>query len=186
MNTRWDESLPPSAESCYKRFCRKAQSCKLPGAQMPKVLLVGRRLALSGFLSERLSQLGCECVRAECYRDAVARLEETVFDFVLSEIHLPDSSATPLMARLEKSATTLYYCVGVHHGSWWLPAVERGRTCWGEPALRPSEFGPLLMRSIAEAAEREKTRVAVLETLPPACPPESVAPVPILLRKASA
>lgn len=121
----------------------------------PTVLLVGKSLTLSNFFAENLRRRGCLCCLTDCYRDAVSLLEKTDFDLVLSEMHLSDGSAFPLMARLEKSGTTLYYCVGVYHGSWWLPAVERGRIAWGEAAMRPEDFRTVLAQVIADIAAKK-------------------------------
>ncbi len=105
-----------------------------------KILLVGPSLGMSPFFAQRLRQQGYECSAAACYRDAEHLIHESTFDLVLSEMHLAEGSAHPLMARLEGSAATVFFRVDVHHGCWWLPALEFGRVVWGAPALRQEEF----------------------------------------------
>jgi hypothetical protein len=44
------------------------------------------------------------------------------------------------MNLLEGSGTTVFYFYAVEHGCWWLPALKRGRKCFGSPAFRGREF----------------------------------------------
>ncbi|MBI3661724.1 MAG: hypothetical protein HY234_01545 [Acidobacteria bacterium] len=139
-------------------------------ADTPHILLVGRSFTPGSQFFERLCRSGCACQIANSLEDARAAVRARTFDLVLSEMGLPDGSAFPLMALLERTKTTLYFCVGVHDGCWWLPALERGRRVWGEAALRPAEFA----RALAELLGTDALHAAA------SAPAANVIPIPVL------
>jgi DNA-binding NtrC family response regulator len=154
----------------------------------PEVLLVGPSLNMSPFFAEQMRGRGFACRGVACYRDAEGLLKHHAFDLVLSEMQLPDGSGLPLMARLEGTDSTLFFCVRVHRGSWWLPAVERGRVTWGAAALRSDEFlkawESLLPATVVEMPAVE-LHAEVSETGPRKLP-QRVEAFPAPLRKAMA
>lgn len=115
-----------------------------------QVLLVGMSVAAASELRQWLERRGCHCRMAASYREACGLLRRASFDLVLSQMHLPDGSAYPLLAALQGVSTTLFFCLAVHHGCWWLPAIDRGQMCWGAPALRPREFARALDTVVGE------------------------------------
>jgi len=109
-------------------------------AESPLILLVGRGFTPGSQFLERLCRNGCACKVAHSLDEAGTALRSAHFELVLSEMSLPEGSAFPLIALLEHTPATLFFCVGVHDGCWWLPALDRGRRTWGQAALRPAEF----------------------------------------------
>ena len=109
-------------------------------AASPKIFLVGKGFTPGSAFLERLCGSGCECAVASGLDEARTALSGTQFDVVLSEMSLLDGSAFPLIGLLEGTPATLFFCVGVRDGCWWLPAIARGRKTWGQAALRPAEF----------------------------------------------
>ncbi len=101
-------------------------------------------------------------------------LLQSNYDVVLSEWGLPDGAALPLLTWLEETSSTLFFCLAVHDGCWWLPALDRGRRCWGDPALRPAEFTSALDRMVEEllgrAVEPPASTTGDVLTLPPISP----------------
>lgn len=113
-------------------------------AASPTILLIGRDFRPGSQFLERLCREGCLCAVAKNFEEARVALLARQFDLVLSEMALPDGSALPLLGLLEGTPATLFFCVGVHDGCWWLPALDRGRRTWGQAALRPAEFAHAL------------------------------------------
>lgn len=121
-------------------------------AESPLILLVGRGFAPGSQFLERLCRNACACTVAHSLDEASTAVRSAHFDVVLSEMGLPDGSAFPLIALLERTPATLFFCVGVHESCWWLPALERGRRTWGQAALRPAEFAVLLAKLLGTDA----------------------------------
>jgi hypothetical protein len=113
-------------------------------SELPLILLVGRGFTPGSQFLERLCRNGCACKVAHSLDEVRTAIRAGSFDLVLSEMGLPDGSAFPLIALLDRTPATLFFCVGVHESCWWLPALERGRRTWGQAALRPAEFAVLL------------------------------------------
>lgn len=104
------------------------------------VLLIDeRRQGLSGLVG-RLKQLECACEFATSLEEACDQLSRQGCDLVLSRLRVRDQSLYPLIRLLEGSSITLFYSQPVEDGCWWLPALWRGRDCFGSAALRGSEF----------------------------------------------
>jgi hypothetical protein len=112
-------------------------------------LLVGENARDSLQLAEWLEARGGYCQFAQSYRDACFLISSTKFDLVLSEYHLSDRSALPLLDLLEGSLATLFFCTRIEDGSIWLKMLERGKRCVGVPVLRSNE----LARALAEVLE---------------------------------
>ena len=110
------------------------------GIRQIKVLLVGGTAKNSLGLMSWLYKRGCQCDFATSFRDACNLISHTQFDLVLSQYHLPDRTAFPLLDRLSGSAATLFFSTAVEDGCLWLPMLERGKRCVGAPLLRSSEF----------------------------------------------
>jgi hypothetical protein len=107
---------------------------------IPQILLItGSPMGLS-FLIARLKNSGCEIDFARSCKEANGFVRNRRFDLVLSDFRLSDGSPVPLADLLIGSSTTLLYSYPVEIGCWWLPAVKKGKSCWGSLAMRPSEF----------------------------------------------
>jgi hypothetical protein len=141
-------------------------------AASPMILLVGRGFTPGSAFVERLCRSGCVCAVAHSLDDARAAVHSTQFDVVLSEMGLLDDSAFPLIGLLEGTPATLFFCVGVHDGCWWLPALERGKKTWGQAALRPPEFA----RALAELLGADMLRAAAAAPNVIPMPPIEISP----------
>lgn len=118
-----------------------------------EVLLVGQDFHHAQILTVRLRQWGFHCHFAETLQAAAQLLSSYAVDVVLSEAHLPDGTGFGLVAALTALPVTAFICLPVEDSCYWLPALDRGRDCWGSPALRPAEFAlaiqKLARRSVA-------------------------------------
>ncbi|MCL4523219.1 MAG: hypothetical protein M1453_13620 [Acidobacteria bacterium] len=141
-------------------------------AESPAILLVGRSFAPGSHFLERLCRNGCACAVAHTLDEARAEIRAGSFDLVLSEMALPDGSAFPLIALLEGTGATLFFCVGVHDGCWWLPALARGERTWGQAALRPPDFA----RALAELLGVDMLRIAAAAPNVIPMPPIEISP----------
>ncbi|MFI5096741.1 MAG: hypothetical protein ACHQT6_02090 [Candidatus Acidiferrales bacterium] len=108
------------------------------------VLLVGQNWYSAQALSERLHGWGYRCHLADNMRAACDLLGSRQFDLVLSNTHLPDGTGFGLLAALDGLPVTVFLCLPVEDGCFWLPAIDAGKDCLGLPALRPSEFARAL------------------------------------------
>ncbi len=146
------------------------------------ILLIGRDFRPGSQFLERLCRSGCACAVAKNLEEARASLLARPFDLVLSDMALPDGSALPLLDLLEGTPATLFFCVGVHDGCWWLPALARGRRTWGEAALRPTEFAhaldALLAADPSHVVEAAPAAAAEIANIIPMPPIEIAAPKP--------
>jgi hypothetical protein len=106
----------------------------------PKVLLIADNPMGLSFLEARFNKWACEVHFALSCKAATAFVSHEPFDLVLSQFRLRDGSSYPLAGLLIGSNTTLVYSYPVETGSWWLPAVKNGQSCWGSLAMRPREF----------------------------------------------
>lgn len=140
-------------------------------AESPMILLVGRGFTPGSAFLERLSRNGCACTVAHTLDEASTAVRSAQFDVVLSEMSLPDGSAFPLIGLLEGTATTLFFCVGVHESCWWLPALERGRRTWGQAALRPAEFAGLLATLLGTGVLHTAASASAPNVIPMPAPP---------------
>lgn len=167
-------------------------------AGSPSILIVERDLTPGSPFLERLCRQGCDCAIARNLAEARAALAARKFDLVLSDMALPDGSAYPLLGALEGTAATLYFCIAVRNGCWWLPALRGGQRTWGQAALRPAEFMHELhvllgeeafSRSVEAAGAGDTPKASVIpmpqvELIPPK--PERVQPVKNKAQKSSA
>jgi hypothetical protein len=125
------------------------------GFRKPRVLLIGETINDSSYLAKRLEERGCHCSFAKSYQESASLLRQGGFDVVLSPARLRDCGGAPLIDQLNGSGATLFYYHAVERGCWWLPALRRGRECFGSPALRPSEFVTVLDELIKELRSEE-------------------------------
>jgi hypothetical protein len=115
-----------------------------------KALLVGESLSDSSSLAAHMHERGFQCEFASSSQRALSLTRIHDFDLVLSPIRLRDASLFFLMDLLDGSEVTLFYFQPVETGCVWLPAIRRGRRCFGLPALRPDEFASVLDAAIDE------------------------------------
>ena len=121
----------------------------------PKILLIAESPMGVSFLAARLKKWACEIHFASSCRIANALVSKQQFDLVLSEFRLWNESSNPLAALLIGSNSTLVYSYPVETGSWWLPAVRNGKSCWGSLAMQPSEFIGFLDDFLREIGSHE-------------------------------
>lgn len=121
-------------------------------------LLVGRGLMNSSRLVETFNAHQWKCQFAASYSEAHSHLDTNTFALLLSELYLPDGSASRLIPWLEGSQTTMFFSLSAGVVAWWLPAVDHGKACFGTAALRAAEFGRRLeecLREILRPMERD-------------------------------
>jgi DNA-binding NtrC family response regulator len=126
----------------------------------PTALIVVSELRAAEALMKRLVARGCNVRVATTCREVRALLETQVFEVVLSPVRLPDGSVYKLMPLVIGKPTTLAFLFTVQDGAWWLPAVEKGRECFGQCALRPSEFATMLDAILHDASTAPDQRKA--------------------------
>jgi response regulator RpfG family c-di-GMP phosphodiesterase len=115
------------------------------------VLLVGERFHVGAqALTERLRRSGFRCHFAGTMQVALEFLKSRGVDVVISEMHLSDGSGVGLVATLAGLPVTAFLCVPVEDSCLWLPAIDRGRDCWGREMLRPPDFA----RALEELAQQ--------------------------------
>lgn len=106
----------------------------------PQLLLVGKDANGASSLAGKLRGWGCRCDVASSCGEVCRLLNLRQFDVVLCEIDLPDGRGYRLIPLLLESQSSLFFSLPVEDGCWWLPAIVRGRHCFGSRALRPDEF----------------------------------------------
>lgn len=109
-------------------------------AQRRQALLVAKSVIGMVKLAEFLKNSGCDCQIVTSFHDARQRVASHSYDLILSETTLPDSRGYRLISLDLGSRTSLYFALPVYDSCLWLPAIVHGRHCFGEAALRPSEF----------------------------------------------
>lgn len=109
-------------------------------AQKRQALLVAKSVIGMVKLAEFLKKSGCDCHIVTSFQDARQLVALRSYDLILSETTLPDSSGYRLISLDLGSRTSLYFALPVYDSCLWLPAIVYGRHCFGEAALRPSEF----------------------------------------------
>jgi len=77
---------------------------------------------------------------------------------VLSTTRLRGRDLLPLADLLGGSKVTLFYTHSVELGCWWLPALWRGRRCFGSYAIPPSQFVSVLEELTNEIRRDAGTR----------------------------
>jgi DNA-binding NtrC family response regulator len=117
-----------------------------------KILLVGSRVAGPSFI-HGLSRLDYECKTLDTLGEALQLLKTEPFQMVLAQVRLEDGSGSTLMGPVVESGGDLFLHVVVQNGSVWMPAVRKGRDCWGASALKPGDF----KRQLASAAHTERS-----------------------------
>ncbi|MGH9860675.1 MAG: hypothetical protein ACRD5F_11685 [Candidatus Acidiferrales bacterium] len=148
-------------------------------AEALRVLVVEDGCDSSGILSQRLEDAGSVCRRARSIAHARGLLTGETFDLVLSSMRLPDGSARLLIPLLIDSEASLFCAQAMNDGCWWLPAVYRGRNCWGMAnPMRSEEFAFLL----EELAQQKIRDIALLMAERPA---DAAAPLPAIAGKSA-
>ena len=129
------------------------------------ILLVGKSLGSNLALSDFLQRLGGCLTRSETLADAALLLRLLQFKTVLSQMQLDDGSSSSPLRDLVAPSATLVLSVRVESGYVWVPALWKGRECWGTCMLRPAEFRArlreLLTRSRIEDSRARRVGVAV-------------------------
>lgn len=137
-----------------------------------RVLLVGDSPQVFCLCQKHLERNGCECEFVDCERTVWDTLGKSEFELVLS-LHTDRGSRNPSLAVLLNGLpTTLFYILRVEEGCWWVPIFRLGEECFGEPALRPTEFANALdavlkeIRTAAKATERSAISAPIFESTP--------------------
>ncbi len=125
-------------------------------------LLVGEGFCLnSQTLVEKLSKWGFRCRFANNVEAALQLSRSYPVDVVLSDVHLSDGTAFDLIEALEGLPVTAFLCLRVEDDCFWLPALDRGTTTWGSPALRPMEFTHALKELTGNGGNRVTASVKI-------------------------
>lgn len=115
-----------------------------------QVLLVAKSVIGMVKLAEFLQKAGCDCHIVTSYHDARQRVATDSYDLILSETTLPDANGYRLISLDLGPRASLYFALPVYDSCLWLPAIVHGRHCFGEAALRPSEFTRTLREVLQE------------------------------------
>ena len=115
-----------------------------------RILLVDEAVSDSSHLVTYMRNLGCLCALTRSFKGACALLLREQFDLVLSKFVLPGGGCHELETLLIGRYESLFYFYAVEGGCWWIPRVRHGQECWGEAALRPSEFVCVLKELISD------------------------------------
>jgi PleD family two-component response regulator len=142
----------------------------------PNVLVIRESVQHSSLLTW-LDQRGCEYSFATSCQEAFQILRNREFDVVLSPTRVRDGSLYPIMSLLEGSDTTVFYFYSVEYGSWWLPALRRGRKCFGSPAFRGREF-VVVLDEVMTQIQQNPLATAEIQPLLILPTPVSVVPPP--------
>lgn len=114
-------------------------------SQPIRVLLLGKHTA-SSVLFRHFERYDCECSFAGTVGEGLDLGRTKEFDFVLSTCRMSEAMEIVLSSG---SANCSAFCAfPVEESYWWLPLINKGRKCMGEPALRPREFAELLDRML--------------------------------------
>jgi len=111
-----------------------------------QVLLAGECASPHSCIAQRLEQWGADCSFARSSAEMCELVVEHIFDLIISGMTLKDGSVWRAVPLLEDSNSTMYCFHPIEDGCLWIKVVDRGRACWGAPALRPREFGRLLQQ----------------------------------------
>lgn len=115
----------------------------MDGEDVVRVLLVGDN-PKSFSLSRQLLELNaCECHFAGSVEAAEDLVRLWQFDIVLSTHRVPSNAIQSLVGLLSGSGTSLFACLRVEEGLWWLPVLQFGKDCYG-PAFLVGEFARIL------------------------------------------
>ncbi len=105
-----------------------------------QVLLVAKSVIGMVKLAEFLQKASCDCHIVTSFHHARQRVAANSYDLILSETTLPDANGYRLISLDFEPRASLYFALPVYDSCLWLPAIVHGRHCFGEAALRPSEF----------------------------------------------
>ena len=105
-----------------------------------RVLVVGEK-AQEFLTSQQLFERNnCQCRFAKSHKEVVVLPNLRDYDIVLSALRVPGESVRGLIALLSGSRASLFCSLRVERGYWWLPVLNRGKECFGTPALRLVDF----------------------------------------------
>ncbi|MBI3485021.1 MAG: hypothetical protein HY012_07710 [Acidobacteria bacterium] len=114
-------------------------------------LLVGANVQSYLGLQRQLSKRGWEsCLVCSC-QEALTLLAKKDFDLVISGLSLSDGKGSGLIPLLTGRNTNLFFYLQVEDGCWWLPAIRRGKECWGAAAIPWKDFGASVETLLEEA-----------------------------------
>jgi hypothetical protein len=118
----------------------------------PSVLLVGRNGSWGSLVLKSLQKFGCELSFQAPQNVTPLFVSESRYDVILLDSTVPPEQRRQLAAALAGSGTSIYYTFPVENGCWWLPALQHGQDCHGEPAFRRNEFPGELERVLWNSA----------------------------------
>jgi hypothetical protein len=111
-----------------------------------KVLIVGPTAHRATDVICRFESCACDIWVVET-RAETMRLKPERFDFVLSQMNLPDGSADEILRLLEGTHTHMFVNLSFHNDCWWLHVLDRGQNRWWKPTLvSPEDFLTLIDR----------------------------------------
>jgi response regulator RpfG family c-di-GMP phosphodiesterase len=104
-----------------------------------RVLIVGPTARRATHVMCRLEGWGCDVCFVENCAEALRMLKSDPFDFVLSQLMLPDGSADQLLSLLQSTRTHVFFNLAFTNDCWWLHVLDGGQNRWWEPTLLPPE-----------------------------------------------
>src|SRR4029077_7279300 len=131
-------------DPCRRRFGESPdpelnQKVRLNRMTAMRVLIVGPTARRATHVMCRLEGWGCDVCFVENCAEALRMLKSDPFDFVLSQLMLPDGSADQLLSLLQSTRTHVFFNLAFTNDCWWLHVLDGGQNRWWEPTLLPPE-----------------------------------------------
>ena len=111
-----------------------------------RVLLVGESEAEFSSVEAHLHGFNCYCEFVRSWSSGAGVAPHGSFDLILYSVDMKDFQATA--AAVLHSSGSVFRCLPVEDGCWWVPTIVRGKQCVGASALRPNEFAQALDKLI--------------------------------------
>jgi hypothetical protein len=127
-----------------------------------RVLLVGESEAGFSSVKDHLRGFNCYCEFARWWSSRAGGAPHGSFDLILYSVDVKGFQATA--ATVLHSSGSVFRCLPVEDGCWWVPTVVLGKPSVGAPALRPNEFAQALDKLILLASRN------LAPNMPPAFP----------------
>jgi hypothetical protein len=105
-----------------------------------RTLLVGRDTSWGVHLLRTLENCGSEVSLTPALHVKLKFVRESAYSLVLI-----DSTVTPELRRqivsgLIASDASIFYAYPVEHDCWWVPVLQAGKDCYGDPAFRTRQL----------------------------------------------
>lgn len=129
-----------------------------------RVLLLGDIPLGASLLLRRSEQPGCRCWFAVSSDEGLALSKQRAFQLVINTGSL--GKANIMLNGVDGTNCDVCATYPVEDGCLWLQLMDRGRRCFGGPALRPSEFAAVLDHLLHTSDSEGGASAQVVPALP--------------------